>query len=69
MNVEYDETSALTFALDWVNSIVDVNLIIDPDTNSQSTAFSVTVPHFEGTNWCDVKAIMLVLPATRIENS
>ena len=66
---EYDERSTLTFDLDWVNSIVDEYLITYPDTTPQSTVFSVTVPHFEGTNWHDVKAKILALLGTRKSNS
>ena len=43
--------------------------MVDPAMTPQSTSFSVTIPHFVGTNWYDVKAKMLALLATRTGNS
>ena len=41
----------------------------DPKVTAQSTAFSVTIPIFHGTNWHDVKAKMVALLNTRVGNS
>ena len=65
----YDENSAATFDLDWVNSISEAYNMEDPKVTPQSTAFSVTVPTFVGTNWHDVKAKMTALLMTRIGNA
>ena len=41
----------------------------DPDYTPQSTAFSVIVPTFVGTNWHDVKAKMIALLKKRVGTS
>ena len=66
---EYDDASATAFDLDWVNSIVDEYLREDPVLTPQSTAFSVLVPQFIGTNWHDVKDKIIALLTTRIGNA
>ena len=40
----------------------------DPEVTAQSTAFSVIIPAFHGTNWHDVKAKMIALLNTRVRN-
>ena len=41
----------------------------DPDATPQSTAFSVIIPTFDGTNWHDVKAKVIALLTTRVRTS
>jgi len=62
-------SSANAFDLAWINSIVDTYNMKDPEVTAQSTAFSVTIPTFHGTNWHDVKAKMVALLNTRVGNS
>ena len=41
----------------------------DPDATPQSTAFSVIILTFVGTNWHDVKAKVIALLTTRVGTS
>ena len=41
----------------------------DPDATPQTTAFSVIIPTFDGTNWHDVKAKVISLLTTRVKTS
>ena len=41
----------------------------DLDAMPQSTAFSVIIPTFDGTNWHDVKAKVIALITTRVGKS
>ena len=41
----------------------------DLDATPQSTAFSVIIPTFDGTNWYDFKAKMIALLRTRVGTS
>ena len=66
---QYDAPSANAFDhLYWINSIVDTYKMKDPEVTSQSTAFSVIIPTFHGTNWHDVKAKMIALLNTCVGN-
>ena len=65
---QYDAASAAAFDLDWIISIVDTYNMKDPEVTTQSTAFSVTIPAFNGTNWHDVKAKLVALLNTRVGN-
>ena len=47
---EYDENNAAEFDLAWINYIIDSYNMKDPDATPQSTAFSVIIPTFVGTN-------------------
>ena len=58
---QYDAASANTFDLDCINTIVDTYNMKDPEVTGKSTAFSVIITAFHGTNWHDVKAKMIVL--------
>ena len=66
---EYDVASAVAFDLNWINSVVDTYNMDDPEVTAQSTAFSVTIPAFQGNNWHDVKVKLISLLNTRIGHS
>ena len=66
---QYDIANVAIFDLNWINGHVDEYLLPDPEVTSQATPFAVTVPRFEGTNWHDVKTMIIALLATRIGNA
>ena len=49
-HAEYDENNSAAFDLTWINSIIDSYNMKDPDATPQSTAFSVIILTFVGTN-------------------
>ena len=55
-HAKYYEDNSAAFDLAWINSIIDSYNMKDPDATPQSTAFSVIILTFVGTNWHDVKA-------------
>ena len=64
----YDVADVADFDTDWINSIVDTFNMKDPEVTPQSTAFSVTIPTFSGTNWYEVKTKLVALLNTRVGN-
>ena len=65
-HAEYNENNSVEFDLTWINYIIDSYNMKDPDATPQSTAFSVIIPTFAGTNWHDVKAKVISLLTTRV---
>ena len=68
-HAEYDENNSAAFDLTWINSIIDSYNMKDPDDKPQSTAFSVIILTFDGTNWHDVKAKVIALLTTCVGTS
>ena len=68
-HAEYDEKNSAAFYLTWINSIIDLYNMKDPDATPQGTAFSVIIPTFVRTNWHDVKAKVIALLTTRVGTS
>ena len=66
---KYDENKVAEFDRDWISSIMDTYTMEQPEVTSQSTAFSVTVAKYTGTNWFDVRGQILQLMSTRIGHS
>ena len=62
----YDVDTVADFDLNWVNTIMDSYTMVKPEVTAQSTAFSVEVCKYDGTNWFDVKGQILQLMSTRI---
>ena len=65
-HAEYNENNSAAFELTWINSIIDSDNTHDPDATPQSTAFSVIIPTFDGTNWHAVKAKVIALLTTSV---
>jgi hypothetical protein len=63
---EYDVNSVTEFNREWVGSIMEAYTMEKPEVTSQSTAFSVTVPKYNGRNWFDVKGQITQLMSTRM---
>ena len=63
---KYNVTTVAEFNLDWISSICESYLMEDPTETPQSTAFTVEVPKFDGTNWFDVRSKIHDLLSTRI---
>ena len=63
---EYDANASADFDRDWISSIMDAYTMEQPEATSQSTAFSVTVTKYTGTNWFDVRGQIIQLMSTRI---
>ena len=68
-HAKYDENNSAAFDLTWINSIIDSYNMKDPDATPQSTAFSVIIPTFFGTNWHNVKTKVIALLTTRVRTS
>ena len=68
-HAKYDENKSAAFDLTWINSIIDSYNMKDPDATPQSTALSVIIPNFVGTNWHDVKAKVIELLLTIVGTS
>ena len=62
----YDQDTVGEFDRDWVNSIMDSYTMEKPEVTTQSTAFSVAVTKYNGTNWFDVRGQITQLMSTRI---
>ena len=62
----YDVGTVGDFSLDWIKSITEDYLIKDPEVTPQSTAFTIEIPKFDGTNWFDVRSKFHDLLSTRI---
>ena len=62
----YDVNTVGEFDLDWITSICEEYMLDDPEPTSQSTALSVSVSKFDGTNWYEVKSQFVALVSTRI---
>ena len=65
-NAKYDENNYAAFDLTWINFIIYSYNMKDMDATPQSTAFSVIIPTFDGTNWHAVKAKVIALLTTRV---
>ena len=68
-HAENNVNNSAAFDLTWINSIIDSYNMKDQDATPQSTAFSVIIPTFVGTNWHDVKAKMIALLTTCVGTS
>ena len=68
-HANYNENNPASFDFTWINSIIDSYNMKKPDATPKSTAFSVIIPTFDGTNWHDVKAKVIALLPTRVGTS
>ena len=65
-HARYGVDTLAEFTREWIDSIREEYSNKDPEITSQSTAFSVDVPKFTGTNWFDVRSKIYDLLRTRI---
>ena len=65
-NAKYDVAALDEFTREWVDSLREQYNSSDPEATPQSTALSVKVPKFNGTNWFDVRSKIHDLLSTRI---
>jgi hypothetical protein len=65
-NATYGVATLGEFTREWIDSIRESYNSNDPEETSQSTALSVEVPKFTGTNWFDVRSKIRDLLTTRI---
>ena len=65
----YDVNLVDVFDRNWINTIMESYTMEKAEVTSQSTAFSVSVVKYTGTNWFDVRGQIIQLMSTRIGNA